>query len=135
MLRCDGVTAAGQSTVAVSLGEDLEVGDRIFFVSEKGIQLGRAVVLEPSDPVGIFALGVVVINCVAHRVVSKAEVMAVFVLGSRWHERQGAVWGKFLSKKSRSCELGRFHKRDALLAMTLDLPGVQLWQGVHQWWR
>ena len=124
MFSCDSFAAEHNSAIPALLGKNLEAGDRIFFVGKKGIQSGRAAVLEPSDPVGILAVGVVVINCVAHRVVNKAEVMAVFVLGSRWHERQGAVWGKFVLKKSRSCESGRFHKRDALLAMTLDLPGM-----------
>ena len=114
----------GQAAILAALGKDLEAGDRIFFISEKGIQLGRAAALEPSDPVGIFAFGAVMINCVAHRLVNKAEVTAVFVADSRWHKRQGLVCGKCLLKNSRSCELGRFHKRDALLAMTLDSPGM-----------
>ena len=71
----------------------MEDGDRIFCVGKKGMKPETGAKLEPGDPVGIFALGVVVINCVAHRLVNKAEVTAEFVADVKWHERHGAVCG------------------------------------------
>ena len=83
----------GQATVLALLDKDLEVGDGIFFIGKKGIQLGGGAKLEPGDPVCIFAFGAVVINRILHCVVNKAEVTAEFISGSRWHKRKGLVCG------------------------------------------
>ena len=124
MFSCDGFTAGGQAPVAVALGKDLEVGDRILLIGKKGIQLESGAKLEPGVPICVLAFGVVLINCVLHQVVDNAEVTAEFVLGSKWQSCQGSSCGNVVVKRLRSCESVRSQDQDALSAITFDSPGM-----------
>ena len=93
VLSCDDVAAGGNFSISISLGKDLEVGDRILNVCQERVQVALGTKLEPDDPMGILALGVVRIDCKSHGVRRKAEISAEFICDERWHICQGLVWG------------------------------------------
>ena len=80
-LWSDGLAAGSDPSVPVPLGKDLEDGNRVVDVTQKGINLVLATKLIPSHPMPITGLGSFRSDSISHRFLCKDVIAAEFIRG------------------------------------------------------
>lgn len=86
---CDGLTAFCKTTVSVSLGKDLEVGDRIFDIFQKGVDFVFCAKSKPDIPGVILASGTFRTDASSAGFRCKQQVSAECISRRRWQRRHG----------------------------------------------
>ena len=92
----DGLATQGNSTVSVSCGKDLQVGDEIREIPKEGINVVTSAEGTPEHPMGSHFCDVGCSNYIGHRFFDNVKIKLEFIGLRRWYFCQGTgceKWG------------------------------------------
>lgn len=91
--RSDGLTAGGNTTIAISLGEDVDERDWVLDIFQKGVQVELFAIIDPYVPGVVRRIGTFSASEISAGFPDKQEVSAERIARREWHSFQDSFCG------------------------------------------